>query len=306
MKKYLRRVIIYAASFGIITAMLLLLPGYKPVFEIAGGRLNTSGAYPESNEHPYGKPVKGPLMWESSEAFLKLCTEHNARFRMAAFMTILPDPLPGEEYNVAKAAELLAGTIVKPGEVFSMNARLGPYTKDRGFKEGPTYNGTDVITTIGGGVCKIATTLYNVAVLSDLKIIERRPHGMLVPYVPPGQDATVSYGSTDFKFKNNTGHPIVIWAGTRGNTLYIAFYGNSKPPKVTWHHQILNWQDTYTVYRYNRNLGPGEKKVIIPGEPGLSVKSWLTVEYPDGKTVTKQLGISYYKPMPQVVERGFN
>jgi hypothetical protein len=113
-------------------------------------------------------------------------------------LPVLKDPLPGEESNVHLAAKILSGAIVNPGEIFSQNERIGPYSESRGFQKGPTYNGSKLSTTIGGGVCKIASTLYNAAILSNLPIVERHPHGMPVPYVPYGQDATVSYGKIDF------------------------------------------------------------------------------------------------------------
>jgi len=257
-----------------------------------------------NNLHQYGRPVSGSLMWEDDKNFQELCAKYKASLRMAAFQTTLPDPLPGEKYNVALAADMLAGTVVNPGEIFSLNLTIGPYTSERGFKEGPTYSGTQVVKTVGGGVCKIATTMYNVAILANLKIVERRAHGMLVPYVPPGQDATVSYGNQDFKFQNDTEHPIIIWADTKGNTLYAAIYGSTRPPKVTWHHEILDRQKTRTIYRNNSNLQAGEEKVIIAGADGLTVRSWLTIEYSNGKSIKKELGIDHYKPMPRVVERG--
>jgi hypothetical protein len=254
--------------------------------------------------HPYGKPFQGVLLWENRRDFHEFCMNQKTSLRIAAFQTTLPDPLPGEEYNVALAADLLAGTVIKPGRFFSMNAVIGPYTKERGFQEGPMYLGSQVVKTIGGGVCKIASTLYNVVVLANLPIVERHQHGMQVPYVPPGQDATVASGSKDFKFKNNTGHPVFIWADTEQNTLYMAIYGSIHPPKVTWHHKILNRQKNRIIYRYNRNLKPGEEKVVIPGAEGLIVKSWLTITYPNGSATKKEMGISYYKPLPQLVERG--
>ncbi|NLK01357.1 MAG: VanW family protein [Clostridia bacterium] len=254
--------------------------------------------------HPYSRPVEGALLWEGDEDFRNACSQMETASRMAAFKTSLPDPLPGEEYNIALAAEILAGTIVEPGAILSMNQTIGPYSRDRGFGEGPAYHGTRVVTTTGGGVCKIATTLYNTAVLADLEIIERRAHGMLVPYVPPGQDATVSYGVKDLKFRNNTESPILIWAQARENILYMAFYGEKVTKEISWNREILNLQNTYTIYRPSRELLPGEERVIIPGADGLTVRSWITILHDDGKREIQDLGVDYYRPMPRVVEQG--
>lgn len=303
MKSILRVGIIILISLVLIIGLGLLS---KSIFFNSNNIENVlrKNGIEEEERHPYGNPVEGPLMWEFDDKLQELKAKHMAFVRMAAFQAKLPDPLPGELQNIAHAADLLRGIVVQPGNIFSMNKTIGPYTRERGFKDGPTYMGSRVVKTVGGGVCKIASLLYNVAILANLRIIERRPHGMLVPYVPPGQDATVYYGVIDFKFKNDTENPIIIWSDTKEDILYMALYGSVIPPKVRWHHQILNRQKYRTIYRNNPDLQPGEKKVIIPGSDGLTVKSWLTIEYPDGKIKTKKLGIDYYRPMTRVVERG--
>lgn len=244
------------------------------------------------------------LPWESDRKFLDALKKHNAYVRMGAFKTVLPDPLPGEEYNVHLAADMLAGSVIMPGKVFSQNGSIGPYTRARGFREGPTYMGGELVTTIGGGVCKIATTLYNVAIQSNLQIVERHNHSMIVPYVPAGQDATVYYGARDIKFRNNTSGPVMIWARSVDNTLYMAIYGGQKPPRITWHHQTLETRNTYTIYKKNPSLPKGTQKLILEGYNGYTVKTWLTVEMPDGSVKTRDLGIDVYRPMPRVVETG--
>ncbi len=258
-----------------------------------------------NSEHPYGKSFKGILPWENNPRFKTLIAGKNMKVRMAAFQTTLPDPLPGEESNVARAADFLAGKIVKPGEVFSMNHTIGPYSKTRGFRDGPAYYGAEIVKVTGGGVCKIASTLYNVTTLANLKIIERNPHSMPVPYVPPGQDATVASSNKDFRFMNNSSGPILIWADTKRNTLYMAIYGGTKPPKVTWRHKILSRKPTRTFYRKNGNLRFGEEKTVIPGADGLVVKSWLAIKYSNGRIEYKNLGVDHYNPLPHVIEKGY-
>lgn len=241
--------------------------------------------------------------WEHDDKF-KSAQEKNDAFKLlAAYRTVLRDPLPGEEYNVHLAARLLAGTVVKPGEVFSQNLRIGPYTESRGFQKGPTYNGSQLTTTVGGGVCKIASALYNVTILSNLPVIERHSHSMPVPYVPYGQDATVMYGAKDFKFKNGYSFPILIWAQGVDNILYIGFYGKIKPSKVQWHHETLKVDQAPKVYKRNTNLPIGKEKLVHEGMDGTVVKSWVTIESSDGTTTVRELGKSYYSPMPHIFEK---
>lgn len=243
------------------------------------------------------------LPWDRDGDFLKAKRENDTPVLMAGYRTVLKDPLPGEEYNVHLGAEMLSGRVVAPGGIFSQNQEIGPYDESKGFREGPTYVGPRLITSIGGGVCKISSTLYNVAVLSNLEIIERYNHSMPVPYVPYGQDATVSYGSRDFRFKNNTSFPLLIWAKGIDNILYIGFYGKEKPPKVEWHHDISNIQKAHTVYIQNVGIPPGLEKMVVEGMDGATVKSRVTITKSDGTIETRDLGISYYRPMPNIIER---
>jgi|GEM_PF-674443 len=250
--------------------------------------------------------VSGPtneMPWENDSEFTKARLRNGANVILGGYRTVLKDPLPGEEYNVHLAASLLAGIVIKPGEVFSQNAAIGPYTQEKGFEKGPTYIGTTLTTTIGGGVCKIASTLYNVAVLSNLKIVERHNHTMPVPYVPYGQDATVSYGNKDIRFSNNTRSDIMIWAQGIDNILYMAFYGSQPAPEVEWKHEVLEVIKAPVQYRINTGMGPDEQKLLLEGMDGAVVKSWVTVST-SNSSETRYMGVSSYKPMPHLVERG--
>lgn len=242
------------------------------------------------------------LPWAKDKDFLKTQRENNADVLMSAYCTVLQNPSPEEEFNVHLAASSVSGTVVQPGEVFSQNNIIGPYTEEKGYKAGQSYIGSEIIYTIGGGVCKIASTLYNVTVSSNLEIIERYNHSMPVTYVPLGQDATVSYGSKDLKFKNNTEFPILIWAEAIENRLYISLYGREKPPKVEWNHKVLNKMQAPKSYITNPNLPKGEENVVVEGMEGATVKSWVTITYENGDTKIKHLGISQYWPMPYIIE----
>lgn len=250
--------------------------------------------------------VSGPvteLPWEADREFIKARLRNDTNVLLGAYRTVLRDPLPGEEYNVHLAASLLAGSVIKPGAIFSQNSAIGPFTEEKGFEKGPTYIGTTLTTTIGGGVCKIASTLYNVAVLSNLKIIERHNHSMPVPYVPYGQDATVAYGVKDIRFRNETGSDIMIWAQGIDNVLYMAFYGSQPGPTIEWTHEVVEVRKAPVKYRINPQLGIDEQKPVLEGMDGAVVKSWVTISTSNSVNV-KYMGVSDYKPMPHLVEKG--
>lgn len=307
MRKHYFSCIIIGLAF-----MIIILSGCannsanrKNLEQSNGKHVNQSA---EKNSKTKNNPptTSGPVdnvPWKTNPNFKAAQQQSGASIQMAAYCTALRDPLPGEENNVHLAARYLAGKIVQPGEVFSQNLSIGPYSQSRGFQKGPVYIGSQLQTTIGGGVCKMASTLYNVAILCDLPIVERHAHGMPVPYVPYGQDATVSYGFKDFKFKNTNSYPILIWAEGVENILYVGFYGQGNPPQVEWHHEVLQSHKSYRLYKYNPALPKGTEKVIIPGMDGAVIKSWVKIINPDGSSSIKALGKSYYSPMPSIIEK---
>jgi vancomycin resistance protein YoaR len=250
------------------------------------------------------KPYNGSLPWESNERFKEALVKLNNPKLMAAYKAVLSDPGEGEGYNIGLAAQKLAGTVVEPGQTYSQNNTIGPYTEYFGYRKGPSYAGNQMTTSVGGGVCKVASVLYNVVTFSDLPVIMRYSHSMTVPYVPPGQDATVHYGVKDLRFVNNTEGLVLIWSEKVGDALYIALYGFKEPPKVTWHHKIVKKHDYWTTTRYNPQLEPGEEKVVTQGKEGLIVKSWVTIETADGDITIKDKGKSWYNASPRIVEKG--
>lgn len=242
------------------------------------------------------------MPWKNDKDFLKAKEENNTPTLMTGFCAVLKNPLPGEEYNVGLACKKIKGQIIKSSDIFSQNMAIGPYTKLRGFKEGASYIGGNIIMTEGGGVCKIATTLYNLVVLSNLDVVERHNHSMPINYVPYGQDATVAYGVKDFKFKNTTENTILIWSEMVGNRLYMGFYASEKPPKVTWNHEITNVVKPSVKYIKNESLNSGEMKTILDGMDGATVNSTITIFYSDEHYIIKNMGLSHYSPLPRIIE----
>lgn len=278
-------------------------PLSSPISEASGEKTQSKGGDAPGTKQQKSGSVSH-LPWEKDRDFAEAQKRSQCGTCLAAYQTVLPDPLPGEEENVHLGARLLCGTVVLPGRIFSQNAAIGPYSQARGFRAGPTYVGTRLITTTGGGVCKIASTLYNVAVQSNLPIVERHAHSMPVPYVPYGQDATVSYGNKDLKFKNDTDHPIMIWAQGIDNVLYIAFYGQKPPPRIEWQHEFVQRYKSDTIYQTNRQIPQGDQRITVEGMDGGIVRSWIKIYRDSTHWSLKSMGLSYYSPLPRVVEKG--
>lgn len=142
---------------------------------------------------------------------------------LSSFSTKLGGKDTPRSRNIGITTSILNETVVKDGETFSFCGTVGNPTKDRGYKEADSFdtNGKTV-KTYGGGNCQVSSTLYNaVLAVGDLEVKERHAHIKPVHYVEKDKDATVAYGSVDFKFKNNTGSSIKIYANSDLNGVNI-------------------------------------------------------------------------------------
>ncbi|NLX62424.1 MAG: VanW family protein, partial [Tissierellia bacterium] len=173
-------------SAFIVVLLVSLIFGYSNTIEAKGhidikeGTVEIQMDSNEDNGFEIDVPdISGPvrnLPWAKDEEFLKTQEENGAYILMAAYCSVLIDPLPGESHNVDLAAKSAKGIVIPPKGTFSQNQLIGPYTGERGYKMGTSFAGANLVQTEGGGVCKIATTLYNVAILGDFEIVERHNH----------------------------------------------------------------------------------------------------------------------------------
>lgn len=127
--------------------------------------------------------------------------------------------------NLTLAANKINGTVLMPGETFSYNTVVGARTIAAGYKEAPIYLSGQVVDGLGGGICQITSTLYNAVVYANLEIVERTNHQFVPSYVTASRDATVVYGSIDFKFKNNRNYPIKITCSVSGGVANFKIFG---------------------------------------------------------------------------------
>ena len=120
--------------------------------------------------------------------------------------------------NIGRAADLLDGTLVRSGEVFSLNNTLGERTAASGFVKGIVITGGRFRESLGGGVSQVSTTTYNVAFFAGLEDVEHRAHGFSINRYPVGREATLDWGTLDMKFRNNTPTGLFITASVRRST----------------------------------------------------------------------------------------
>lgn len=134
--------------------------------------------------------------------------------------------IPARTNNLDLACKAIDGMILKPGDVFSFNDTVGERTVEKGYQAATVYlDGGKSQAETGGGICQVASTIYECVLYANLKVTERMPHMFVVTYVGYGQDATIYWGQQDFKFQNNTEHPIRIDASVSGGYVHIALAG---------------------------------------------------------------------------------
>ena len=151
-----------------------------------------------------------------SEAFPDLLSSFSTKYSVGA---------TARTTNLRLAASKINGTVLMPGETFSYNKVVGARTIAAGYKEAPIYVSGEVVDGLGGGICQITSTLYNAVVYANLEIVERTNHQFVPSYVTASRDATVVYGSLDFKFKNNRNYPIKINCSVSGGIANFQIFG---------------------------------------------------------------------------------
>lgn len=166
--------------------------------------------------------------------------------------------------NIIRAANSINGIILNPGDEFSYNATLGQRTKAAGYQAAGAYSNGQVVQEVGGGICQVSSTLYYCSLIANLEISERYCHYFGVSYLPTGLDATVSWPSPDFKFKNSSEYPVKIEAtvNTSALTVTVKMYGsNPEGIRVEMTSQTYNVANGYGATTY-RNVYDKDGKLI--------------------------------------------
>lgn len=137
--------------------------------------------------------------------------------------------------NLKIASKKINGTIIQPGETFDFNKVVGSRTSSKGYKKAHVFTGGDgVAMGLAGGICQVASTTFNAALLANVQIVERHQHSQRVSYVPLGRDAAISGNAQNFKWKNNTKYAIKVGMKIKGGKITCTFYTcqKAKPKKV--------------------------------------------------------------------------
>lgn len=209
--------------------------------------------------------------------------------------------------NIRLATKKIHNTLLGPGDVFSFNGVVGPRTAEAGYKVAHVYAAGEVVDDIGGGICQVSSTLYNAVLYAGLETVERWNHIFTVGYVPLGMDATVSYGSLDFKFRNSTPWPIRIEAEvTDTNHVIFRLVGTNEEPGKTIElvPEVKSVTPYNTVYIDDPSLPEGVEIIKQDGKKGYVVDTHKIVKVGSDILSNSILHRSTYKPLTKQIRRG--
>jgi len=245
------------------------------------------------------------LVVETQEPAIKAEDLAHLETVLSSYTTKFDPGLRGRTANLRKAAGMINKTVLKPGDVFSLNDIVGARLAATGWRIAKIYQNGEIVDGIGGGICQVASTVYNAALLANLEILERHSHSLPVTYVPVSRDATVAYGQRDLKFRNSLSSPILLLASVGRNTLTVKIIGAEKDRYDvtlivsgvgTIPHGVKEIPDP--------ELEEGERKVETKGINGRTGTLTQVVKK-DGRIIKRQvLHSDRYAPVKEVVRVG--
>lgn len=227
--------------------------------------------------------------------------------KLAGYTTYFDPGQAARANNLAIALNYLNGKVIMPGQIFSYNAAIGDTTVAKGYKAAATFKGGTVVQELGGGICQTTSTLYNVALMANLEIVERHQHGLPVGYVPPSRDATVYSPSLDFKFKNTRKYPVkIVTSFSNGGSLNISIFGTKeeKEYEVILSHKYLSTIPFTTKYEYDNTMPDGTQVVKSGGVNGYTSESYITKKLNGVVTYSGILSKDRYNAQQQIVKIG--
>lgn len=256
--------------------------------------------------------------WDGTNATVTLATdvtkpqgsrEELSRVKdlLGGFHTDYSSSSAGRAQNVKNGAEKINGTVIFPGEQFSVYEAVSPFDAENGYELAGSYENGTTVQTYGGGICQVSTTLYNAAILSELQIDERYNHSMIVTYVKPSMDAAIAGTAKDLKFTNNTDAPIYIEGYTGGGQIYFNIFGEESRPsnrKVTYESETLSKTEPGVSLRADGTHGIGYFATVSSSHVGYTAKLWKVVTVDGVEESRTEFNSSRYNPSNRIVAVG--
>lgn len=212
--------------------------------------------------------------------------------------------------NVENGCRLINGTLLYPGEEFSTYDTIKPFTTANGYYPAGSYLNGKVVDSIGGGICQVSTTLYNAVLLSELEVVERHNHSMIISYVDPSMDAAIAESSgKDFRFINNLENPIYIEGHTEGKKITFTIFGvetRDAGHKVRYESEVLSTtHPDHEEITADSSQGVGYISVQS-AHIGYKAQLWKIVEENGVEVSREVINSSSYMASPRTAVVGVN
>lgn len=224
--------------------------------------------------------------------------------RIATFSTGFDPSNVPRVANIDRMADEIDGTILRPGETFSLNSATGPRTPENGYQEAQVIVDGELVPGIGGGVCQVATTLFNAAFGAGLEVTERINHSLHISKYPLGRDATVNYGHQDLKFRNDTPYGVLFEASVSSRGMTVSLYSSPTGRVVDVQTSPRrNPKPPDTKYIDDPGLPAGTEIVEEEGSAGFDVTVVRKVTA-GGQVLHEDTFVSKYRPWKRIIRRG--
>ncbi len=225
---------------------------------------------------------------------------------LGKFSTDYSSSAAGRATNVANGASKINGSVLYPGETFSVYETVSPFDAEHGYALAGSYENGTTVETYGGGICQVSTTLYNAVIRAELEVVERYAHSMIVTYVEPSSDAAIAGTYKDFKFKNNTNSPIYIEGVTSGGIITFTVYGEETRDanrQVSFVSETKSTTEPKTKYQAS-SAKIGTMSKVQSSHIGKSAVLWKVVTVDGVEQSREQFNSSVYKASPTIYEVG--
>jgi vancomycin resistance protein YoaR len=207
-------------------------------------------------------------------------------------------------HNLQLAVDLIDGTLVAPGAEFSFNEVVGERTLERGFRIAPVIIAGEYEEDVGGGVSQVATTVFNAAWESGLKVLERYAHALYISRYPLGRDATVNYPDQDLRFLNDTDGWLLVRGGYDESGISITILGPDTGRRVESEAGPLREVAPPKLKKQpDPSLFKGERVIEDPGEPARTVTVRRRV-WEGGTLLYDETWTTSYRSEPKIVRVG--
>ena len=226
---------------------------------------------------------------------------------LGGFNTSYASSGAGRSKNVENGANKINGSVIYPGDSFSVYEAVSPFEPENGYEVAGSYENGTTVETYGGGICQVSTTLYNAVIRAELEVTERFNHSMIVGYVDPSADAAIAGTYKDLKFVNNTKAPIYIEGYTSGRSIYFNIFGQETRDanrEISFVSETLSTTEPGTQYQAAPGSPIGSMSQVQSSHTGYTAQLWKVVTVNGVEQSREIFNKSTYKASPRIVAVG--